>query len=122
MWSATSETPSAPAHAARRSAGEQLAAQNRRERLRLDIGAGPGRDVLGGSVGHLGRQPAELHGEVRTVARGIDAGNAAHGAVVIDGEEAMLVLRRRLRSAVPQVAEARRCARLRARRGPCRLP
>ena len=69
------------AHAARRAAREQLAAQHGDERLRLDVGARARRDVLGGGVRHLGRQPTELDGEVDAVAGRVHAGDALHGAV-----------------------------------------
>ena len=91
--------------ASRRVTREQLAAQHRNERLRLDVRSRPCRDVLGGGVGHLGRQAAELHREVDAVAGGVDAVEAAHGAVLVDRDKAVVVLRHAVDRAALQPRE-----------------
>ena len=71
--------------------GEQLGAQDARERARRDGGAGLGGDRLGGGIRLLGREAALLDRLVRGIAGGEDV--AGHARVGVDLEEAVLVVR-----------------------------
>ena len=57
----------------------------------VDVGAGGGREQLGDRVGLLAGQPALLDGERRAVAGGVDVGQAADAAVLVDRDEAAVV-------------------------------
>ena len=84
------------AHVQRLGAGDQLAAQDRLERLGLDVGAQPCGDVLGGGVGLLGGEPTLLDREVGAVAGGVDVIDAFDAAVLVDRDEPVGVVRKSL--------------------------
>ena len=56
---------------------DQLASEDRLERVSDDLGAEPGGDVLGGGIGLLGRQAALLDGEVGAVAGRVDVARSS---------------------------------------------
>jgi hypothetical protein len=61
--------------------GQKQPAQHGAERLRLEVGAGLGRDQFGCGVRLLASDAALLDGEAGDVAGGENVGQAAHAAV-----------------------------------------
>ena len=83
-------------------AGEQHAAQDRMERLRLDGGAGAGGDRLGGGVRLLGGDPALLDREVGDVAGRPDVARPAYAPALVDRQEPLRIGRQALDRAAGQ--------------------
>ena len=93
MSSSVSCVAEREAQEARREPRQQQPAQDRRERLRLDVRSGRGSYRLGRGVRLLGRQPSLLDREVCGVPRREDVVVAAHPLVLVDRDEAAAVVR-----------------------------
>ena len=78
------------AHVQRPRTAEQSAMEHRGEGCRLDRHPGERGDRLGGRVGLLRGDPAELDGEIRGVARGVYALDPRDLAVGVDRDETVV--------------------------------
>ena len=73
--------------------GPEHTAQDRVERLSLDIATELGGDRLGRCIGLLGCDPALLDGEGRDVAGGEHVAHPPHPSVVVDRDEPVGIVR-----------------------------